>query len=312
MKTLHPVILGGDPFSNVFRGLYNLQRFWKLTDPEYCLNIMQAAYAGGARAFDLSFPENVELFCALQKRVDEQIFAYGNPTYLQGTKLHGRDLQYLRDRIVKTIVEEYLSPELVELFKHKLKEEAGMVFGYDAEADALTEQEVADIYLDEKAFARRLEQLACCKYIMLGGTDADWLFSLQRADVIRRMVAITRQKGYIPLLICHYASEVLPKAEEISLDVEGYVIPLNKEWSWFTKARTLALLQRLTKPVISFMGLGSGGLRHDIHSALEFLFKDCKVSGILFGTSKPENAYKTTKAAISIYNATGDGSPLSH
>ena len=35
-------ILGGDPFSDIFRGLYDPKCFWRLTDPDYCLAVMQA------------------------------------------------------------------------------------------------------------------------------------------------------------------------------------------------------------------------------------------------------------------------------
>lgn len=298
MSLLHPVILGGDPFSDVFRGLYNLRRFWKLTDPEYCLAVMKAAYEAGARAFELSFPENVKLFHRLKDMVQEEIVAYGNPTYLQGTKLAGRDLQYYRDRVVKTLVEKYLDPELAILVKDRLKNDFFIVFGYDEEAETLTEGEVESIYLDEDAFNRRLDELSVAKYIMVGGTDADWLVSLNRMDILHRMVEIARKRGFIPLLICHYASEVLPQAEKAGLPVEGYAIPLNREWAWLTKEKARRALEQVSRPVISFMGLGSGSLRHDVRGALEFLFKECGVEGLLFGTTNPINAYNTTRMAL--------------
>ncbi|MEW6244113.1 MAG: hypothetical protein AB1497_07620, partial [Bacillota bacterium] len=109
-----PVIIGGDPF-NQFRCLYKRELFWKLHDPEYCLSVMMAAYESGARAFDLSFPENVELFLELKRRVQEAPVAFGNPTWLQGVRLGRRMLQYSRDRVLKTLVLRYFPGPISEL-----------------------------------------------------------------------------------------------------------------------------------------------------------------------------------------------------
>ncbi|MFW5986543.1 MAG: hypothetical protein ACOCQH_04180, partial [Halanaerobiales bacterium] len=118
-------------------------------------------------------------------------------------------------------------------------------------------------------------------------------FSLGRLDLIAKMVTIVRDEGFIPLLLCHYASLVLPAAEERGLDVEGYVFPLNREWSWFDREDTLAAIKNIDKWLISFMALGSGALRNDVEGALSYLFTDCNIDSVLYGTTSPENAEET-------------------
>lgn len=295
-------ILGGDPFSDIFRGLYDLKCFWRLTDPDYCLSVMRGAYDGGCRAFDYSFPAVQEIFLRLQDSVGEEITGYANPTYLQGVKLGGRPLQFCRDRVLKTIVEDFFEPHLARMVKEDLRDNSCMVFGYDETAEKLGEKEIKGIYLDEEAFTKRLRGLNACKYVMIGGTDADWLFSLHRPDLIQEMAEIVRANGKTPLLICHYASTVLPEAERMKLDVEGYFLPINKQWSWFSKEATVKAIKACTKPVIAFMAFASGGLKKDLPGALDYLKNEVGVSGILYGTSKPENARKTAELIMGVYN----------
>ncbi len=293
MVQIHPAILGGDPFSDVFRGLYNHKHFWKLANPDYCLQVMKQAYAAGTRAFDLSFPENVQLFNRLNQEVEDEIVAYGNPTWLQGIKLEGKNLQHRRDEVIKTVVEN-MPAEKQELINNRLREEAFMVFGYDGDTRPLSPRKIDEIYLDEDVFKDRLKQLDVSTFMMVGGTDADWLFSLGREDLVQRIVEITRQEGYRPLLICHYASIVLEKARKISLDVDGYVIPINKEWSWLSLTETLKSFENIDKPVVSFMALSGGSLKGDVRGSLKYLF-DLGIKGILFGATRPTTAYETSK-----------------
>lgn len=294
-------ILGGDPFSDVFRGLYDLRCFWKLTDPDYCLSVMRGAYDGGCRAFDYSFPEVQKIFLRLQDSVEDKITGYGNPTYLQGVKLGDKPLQFCRDQMLKTIVEDFFEPRLSGMIKYDLRRNSCMVFGYDEAAEKLGEKEIKGLYLDEEIFTERLRQLDACKYMMIGGTDADWLFSLQRPDIIAEMAAITRANGKIPLLICHYASTILPEAERMKLDVEGYFLPINKQWSWFSKEETVKAIKDCARPVIAFMAFASGGLKEDLPGALAYLKNEAGASGVMYGTSKPDNARKTAEMIIKVF-----------
>ncbi len=291
-----PSILGGDPF-NHFRFLYRRDLLWKLHDPEYCLSVMRAAYDAGGRAFDLSFQVNVELFARLQQETGERLLGFGNPTWEQGVMLHGRYLQYSRDRIIRTCVDRLWPRPIARLVQEKWAERDVLVFGYDRNADLLSDAEIAVIQIDREALHRRLRVLADCQYILAGGSDADYLVSLGRMDLVIDLVREIRSEGFIPLLLCQYPTLVLPAAEAAELKVEGYAVPLNKGWSWFDRDECVEIVRSIHKPVIAFMPLASPGLDRDVRGSLGWLFDEVGVESVLFGTATAAHAAETTIAA---------------
>jgi hypothetical protein len=295
-QRLPPSILGGDPFT-MFRFLYRRDLLWRLFDEEYCLSVMRACYEAGGKAYDLSFTENVRLFRYLMEETGETLLGFGNPSWEQGVILNGRYIQYSRDRILRTLVERLFPRPAARRVEEKLSKDDVLVFGYDRQAPLLSDEEIADIYLDEALFRQRLSIFKDCQYISLGGSDADWLVSLGRIDVVAQLVKVVRQEGYIPLLLCQYPSLVVPAAETAGLDVEGYVVPLNREWSWLSRDECLEALKPVKKPVIAFMPLAGGGLRQDVRGALDWLYAEVGVESILYGTADAEHARQTTRAA---------------
>ncbi|HID86712.1 MAG TPA: hypothetical protein EYP55_04955, partial [Anaerolineae bacterium] len=307
---LPPVILGGDPF-NMFRFLYRRDLLWRLFDEEYCLSVMRAACEAGCRAYDLSFEENTRLFRRLLEEVDEPLLGFGNPTWEQGVMLNGRYLQYSRDRILRTLVDRLFPRRLARLVEETLSHEAVLIFGYDRDAPPLTDAEIASIALDEGAFRRRLRIFDDCQYILLGGSDADWLISLGRLDVVADLARIVRAEGFVPIMLCHYASHVVPLAEAGGLDVDGYAVPLNREWSWFSRDETVEVVKGIGKPVIAFMPLASGGLRQDVRGAIHWLFAEVGVDAILFGTATAAHARETVRLAQEVHAAARFGQLVS-
>ncbi len=301
MNGLPGVILGGDPFCNAFRALYDQRCYWRLTNPDYCLDVMRAAYRGGCRSFDYSFGEVQNIYLRLCEEAEEPISGIGNLTWLQGPKLYGQHLQYCRDRLLKTIVEHCLPKEDAELVRGELRVKTPMVFGYDESAEAYTQADVDAITLDEEVFLARMAELHVAENYLIGGTDADWLFALGRTDIIARMAALVRKAGKTPLLLCHYASLVLPRADEIELDVEGYLAPINHTWAWFSSAAGVQAVQNAKKPVLAFMAFACGGLSANLAEAARYLREDCGVSGILYGTTKPPNAEATARLIQEIF-----------
>ncbi len=293
---LPPSILGGDPF-NMFRFLYRWDLLWKLFDEEYCYSVMKAYYEAGGTGYDLSFIENVRLFKRLKEETRDDLIGFGNPTWEQGVFLNGRYLQYSRDRIIHTLVDRVWPRDIAKIVEEKLSHEAVLVFGYDREAPLLDQKEIESIQLDEDAFLRRLSIFEDCQYILMGGADADYLVSLGRMDIVARMAEVVREAGYIPFLLSQYPSLVLPRAEEANLKVEGYAVPLNREWSWFTRDACLEAVRATEKPVIAFMPLASGQLKKDVRGALEWLYLEAGVDSILYGTATAEHARETTKIA---------------
>jgi len=291
-----PSILGGDPF-NQFRYLYRKELWWKLHDEEYCLSVMRAAFEAGGRAFDLSFEVNTCLFRRLMEETGERLIGFGNPTWEQGVFLNGRFIQLSRDRILRTLVDRLFPRPIARLVDEKLSHQDVLVFGYDRQAEPLSDEEIADIVLDERVFRRRLSIFRDCQYICFGGSDADWLVSLGRMDLVADLARIVREEGFIPVLLCQYATLVVPAAEAVGLDVAGYAIPLNRAWSWFDRDECVEMVKSLDKPAIAFMPLAGGGLRQDVRGALDWLYAEVGVESILFGTATAAHARETTRIA---------------
>jgi hypothetical protein len=300
MKNLPPIILGGDPFSNQFRYLYRKDHWWKLHDENYCLSVMRSAYAAGCRAYDLSFQENVQLFKKLAAQVDDPLIGFGNPTWEQGVMFDDRFIFFIRDRILRTLVERIWPTKLARLVDEKLSHEDVLVFGYDRSAPLLSDTDINNIYLDEQVFCNRISIFKGeCQYLYFGGSDADYLVSLGRMDLVDEMRSVVKSEGFIPLLLSQYPSLVLPEVEKAGVEVEGYVIPLNRAWSWFNLDDTMKAVKETDKPVIAFMAFSSSELKQDIKGALAWLYEDAGVDSILFGTATAEHAFETTKLALS-------------
>jgi hypothetical protein len=293
---LPPSILGGDPF-NQFRFLYRRELLWKLFDEEYCYSVMRAYYEAGGRAYDLSFAVNIRLFQRLLEDTGKTLLGVGNPTWEQGVFLDGRYLQHSRDRIIRTLVEQLWPRDIAQLVKEELSKTAVLVFGFDAQAPLLNDEEIQSIALDEMTYLKRLSEFRDCQVVLFGGADADYLVSLGREDIVVRMAEMARGQGLRPYLLSQYPSLLLPKMEEIGLDVEGYAVPLNKEWSWFDRDSCLRAVQATQKPVIAFMPLAGGGLKKDVRAALDWLYQTAGVDSVLFGTATAAHALETALIA---------------
>ncbi len=293
----YKVILGGDAFGDLYRASFGLKYFWKLTNPEYCLSVMKGAYDGGCRSFEIPLSVNAGLFLRLQETVGEQLTGFANPSHLQGVVLNGRPVTYFRNRILSTFVNRkgFLPESAVERIKTDLRENWYVFFGYDEDAVPLSDEEIAAIRLDEDVYVRRLTELGCCSEVFVGCTETDWMFTLGREDVILMMIEIVRSLGKTPYLDFHYTSTVLPKAEELGPDVAGYVVPVNREWSWFDTGAAKEAVRRASKPVIAFMAFGDPSLKKDRAGAAEYLHEHCGVSGIMYGTAHPGHAFETAK-----------------
>lgn len=304
-QRIPPAILGGDPF-NQFRFLYRKDLLWKLFDEDYCFSVMKACYEAGGLAYDLSFEINTRLFRRLLDETGEKLIGFGNPSWEQGVFLNGKYLQYSRDRILKTLVDRKFPRALAKHVKEKLSVDDVLVFGYDQTVEALTDEEISSIRLDQWTFIQRLSIFKDCRYIFLGGSDADWLVSLGRVDIIVDMARIVRQLGFIPMVLCQYASHVVPIIEASGADVEGYSVPLNRDWSWMDRDACVNVVKSLKKPVVAFMPFASGGLRKDIRGALDWLYGEVGVESILYGTAMADHACHTIEIARAARDAIGE------
>ena len=301
--SLPGAILGGDAFGDLYRAGFGLKYFWKLTDPDYCLSVMRGAYEGGCRAFEIPLPVNVQLLLRLEEEVKEPLRGFANPSHLQGVVLRGRPITYYRNRILATFVKRngFLPESAVRRIRTDLRENWYLFFGFDEDAEPLSDSEINAIRLDEDIYLQRLRELGCCRDVFVGCTETDWLFTLGREDIIVRMTEIVRSLGKTPYLDFHYASTVLPKAEAMKLDIAGYVAPVNPVWSWFDTDDVREALRSTSRPVIAFMAFADPSLKEDRRGTARALKEEYGISSVMFGTAHPGHAFETARMLSEVF-----------
>lgn len=181
-------------------------------------------------------------------------------------------------------------------------------------ARPLTTSEIDKIRMNPSFFKERLElyRELNVRIVQFGGETADWLAALGRVDLLRDLSQLVRRNGFVPLLICHWTSLVLPLAER-ELDVGGYIVPLNKSWSLLTLSEASEAIKNVQKPVIAMKTLAQGALAHHLEDAFTYLVKKLKVAGLLVGVSSASEAKRTFSTLARILNSTsnrqGEDSP---
>jgi hypothetical protein len=161
-------------------------------------------------------------------------------------------------------------------------------------AQPLTVSQIDSIRMKPEVFEKRLELFRNLgvKLVQFGGVTADWLVALGRIDLLGDLTRLVRKGGFIPLLVCHWTSLVLPLAER-ELDVAGYIVPVNKLWSLLSRSEALGVIRKIRKPIIAMKPLARGALAQDIEGAFTFLFKKAGVTAVLVGISSVEEAKQT-------------------
>ncbi len=297
-------MLGGDAFTDLYRAGFGLQNFWKLTDPEYCISVMEGAYRGGCRSFEISFGYVAGMLERLERRVGEPLTGIANPSHLQGTMFRGRSIQYARQRILRTLAEgDFLPEEARSAIRGRLRESHYLFFGYERDAEPLTDREIREFYLDEDAYRRRLNELGACTEVLVGATDADWLFSLGREDIIARMCEIARSVGKTPYLDCHYVTAVLPKAKEMKLDVAGYYTAMSPSGGWFDHGESERIIRGSDKRVYAFMAFDGIRDQDGRKRAAEYLKNTCGIAGIMYGTTSPAHALTMAEMLTELFDS---------
>ncbi len=206
MSNLPKLIIGGDPF-NRFSYLYDKEAFQKLQNKKYALEVLRSAYTHGARAFDLSFESNLNLFRKLQHYVgNKTLIGIGNPTYKQGVFLKDKPLCCYRDRIIATLISCYFPKKILNSLENNSYLQK-FIFNYKKSAKLLTINEIQSIYINYPFLRRRFSLFKDkCEFLMFGGDDADWLISLGRIDLVGELYNETIQQKFKPIFLCQYAT----------------------------------------------------------------------------------------------------------
>ena len=275
-------------------------------DPLKTYEVMKASVDHGVRSLDLS-PPLVEVFKRLQEERHEKVEAVGalQEWICTNFTLDSIPLAKYTDEIKATMCSK-LSASYLENLKHSEAIESSFAKSFflpKTQARPLRKSQIENIRIRSEFFEEKLAfyRNLGVKVLQFGGGTADWLFALGRNDLVRDLNQLIRRNGFVPILICHWASYVLPIAEK-ELDVAGYTVPLNKIWSLQTLSDALDVVKRIKKPLIAMKPLSSGALAHDIEGALTFLFKKVGVSAILVGVSSVAEAEQTFSMLAKIAN----------
>jgi hypothetical protein len=277
-------------------------------DSSKALEVMRVSAECGVGCIDLS-PPLVEAFSMLQEEIDGQMEALGALQEWTCRNFVIDDVplaDYSKE--MKANMRSKLSKKYLERLEHSQATGSGFAktfFEPESSARLLTRSEIDKIRMKPDFFKERLElyRKLNVRIVQFGGETADWLTALGRVDLLRDLSRRIRRNGFVPLLICHWTSLVLPVAEK-ELDVAGYIVPLNKSWSLLTLSEALEAIKNVEKPVIAFKTLAQGALAHNLEDAFTYLVKKLKVAGLLVGVSSTSEAKQTFSTLARILNST--------
>lgn len=242
--------------------------------------MMEKVYEVGGWCFDLPTAKHLKSFKALRELTrDRLLTGFARLEADSGIFLTGKPLHQFELEIVSTIVKNIVPPASVK------KIFPGQSFG-----EILTQKEIDRMTLDRCCFGQALSpfQTDGIPFLIIGGKYGDWLLGLGRGDLLKEMVLETRQKGFIPLLSCQWATFSLPKAKH--LEVGAYAVPINKREGLFDLIQACKLIKQFDRPLISLDPFAGGKLSGELEEAISFLFNELKVHSIIAEVSSEEEA----------------------
>lgn len=265
------------------------------------LEVMKASVSHGVKSLDLS-PPLIEAFIMLQERSGEEIVGLGalQEWTCKNFTIDDTSLEHYSEEIKATVHSKLPKGYLEHLTKSKTRgiEFIQSFFVPSRTVHPLTESQIDSIRMKPEFFERRLEiyRELNVKLVQFGGITADWLVGIGRIDLLGKLLQLVRSRGFIPILICHWTSMVLPACEKELEGVSAYIVPLNKLWGLLSLHEALKAIKNTEKPIIAMKTLSRGGLAHDIQSAFTFLFEQASVTAVLVGVSSENEARQTFSA----------------
>jgi len=266
-------------------------------DFQKTFEVIKTSVDCGVRSVDLS-PPLVNVFNRLQKESREKIEGLGALQEWVCTSFTV-DCIPLADYAdeVKASMCSILPSGYLRNLKHSEAPESSFARSFFLpirSAQPFTVSQIDNIRMKPEFFRKRLElyRNLGAKLIQFGGVTADWLVALGRIDLLGNLTRLIRKAGFIPLLVCHWTSLVLPLAEK-ELDVAGYIVPVNKLWGLLSRSEALDAIRKTRKPMIAMKPLARGVLAHDVEGAFTFLFKKAGVTAVLVGISSVAEAKQT-------------------
>jgi len=299
-------ILGCDCFiSWLYQGGTSL---FKLADGNLdvsrAFDVVRTCVDYGVTGIDIP-PLLVAVFKKLQGITDEKIVGFGaiQEWFCKNFTLDGVPLENYSEEI-KATVSSKLPQRYMKGFVRSKGPEMDFIRSFfvpKRPAKPLTNAQIDSVKIEPRFFEKRLElyRHLNLKLVQFGGVTADWLASMGRMDLLAYLSQLIKKGGFKPLLICHWASIVLPLAEK-ELEVAGYIIPINKSWSLLSLSEALNVIKNVKKPLIAMKPLARGALANDLNGAFTFLFKKAKVEAVMVGVSSQTEARQTFSAIAKV------------
>jgi hypothetical protein len=251
---------------------------------------MEKAYGMGAWCFDLPAAKHFESFKTLRESTgDETLTGFGHLEAESGVSLTGKPLHQFESKVISTVIVNAIPPEL-----------AKKLFPAHFPGEVLTQREVDRMAFDSSRFEKALSPFhpEDSPFLIVGGKYSDWLLALGRVDLLREMVSIVRQKGFIPIFSGQWATFVLPKARP--LDVAACAIPVNHKESLFDFTQACSMIKRFEKPILSLNPLAEGRLLNESAEAFSFLFNELKVYAAMIEVTSDEEIVKAIQGVEKI------------
>ena len=231
-------------------------------------SLMKKIYGMGITDLDLPSSRPLEHFRELKRLTeDENLIGLGHLEAEEGTSFLGKPLHQIETKIVSTIKKNLNLP-------HSIRDLPPAPFS----SGVLTQKEIDRIDFDPQRFGKALSLFHPeeSPFLFVGGRYGDWLLALGRIDLLKKMMAKVREKGFTPVYSGQWATFCLPKAK--ALDVVAYAVPINKKWSFFDLDQACVLIKKFDRPVISLNPLADGTLLQNSEEAFSFLFKELKIT----------------------------------
>ncbi len=249
-------------------------------------SLMKKIYGMDVRCFDLPSVKHLEHLKELKQLIgDETLTGLCHLEAEEGLSFLGKPLHRFESKVVSTIKKNLLLPGSI---RH--------LSSLPVSSEVFTQKEIDRIVYDPHRFDQALSFFNPKEspFLMVGERYGDWLLALGRIDLLKKMVAKVREKGFIPIYSGQWATFVLPKAK--SLDVVAFAIPINKKWSFFDLDQACELIKKFDKPVISLNPLADGKLLKEPEEAFSFLFNELKIYLAIVEITSEEEANTVLKA----------------
>ena len=233
------------------------------------------------------------------------------PYILVPIKLDGEDVSWSQ----KTHATFYAHDERLggAAFCDKIREDEILRYTLSGSLDNLVTPEIVAPYSEEEAsrleidygvLEQHLGFFAGCDVMVADpGAEIDLLAMVGRFDLIAEYIGFLRQRYDTVITSVHHAGVTIPLLEEMNVDVDGYLTPVNRLGHYMFPTRDLALdaIRNARKPVIAIKAMAGG--RYLGHKAFEYGFDQVGVQASMVGMGTIDQVRETTQAARGVLGA---------